>query len=59
MTPLYLASYYGHLDIVKYLIKKGANPNLKTWYQTATTMASLGGHSDVVDYLKEFAPLDP
>ena len=59
MTPLYLASYYGHLDIVKYLIKKGANPNLNIGNETATRMASLGGHSDVVDYLKEFAPLDP
>jgi|GEM_PF-5787888 len=29
-TPLLLASHYGQLEIVKYLVEKGANINLKT-----------------------------
>ena len=30
MTPLYLASLYGHSDIVKILLDKGAEVNSKT-----------------------------
>lgn len=27
-TPLAVASYHGNLDVVKYLVQKGANPEL-------------------------------
>lgn len=29
MTPLHVSSKYGHYDITDFLIKTGANPNIK------------------------------
>lgn len=29
-TPLYVASKHGHLDVIKFLLEKGANPHLKS-----------------------------
>jgi ankyrin repeat protein len=30
-TPAYLASQFGYLDILKYLVEKGANLNMKSF----------------------------
>jgi uncharacterized protein len=65
-TPLIIAAYYGHLDIVKLLIDAGANANyatpsgdtpLKSALQdgaldVATYLAPLT-ESDMVEYLRE------
>jgi ankyrin repeat protein len=52
-TPLYMASYLGHLDIVELLIENGARINHKDtrggW--TALTLASSQGHNHIVEYL--------
>ena len=29
MTPLYFAAHEGHVDIVRYLVEQGADPNIK------------------------------
>lgn len=55
-TPLTLACYFGHLDIVKYLVSKGAKVNLKTKNedsQTALHSAILGRNLNVVKFLLE------
>ena len=52
-TPLYMASYLGHLDIVELLVENGARINHKDtrggW--TALTLASSQGHNHIVEYL--------
>jgi ankyrin repeat protein len=52
-TPLYMASYLGHLDIVELLVESGARINHKDtrggW--TALTLASSQGHNHIVEYL--------
>eukprot|EP01062_Namystynia_karyoxenos_P019428 TRINITY_DN17320_c0_g1_i1.p1 TRINITY_DN17320_c0_g1~~TRINITY_DN17320_c0_g1_i1.p1 ORF type:complete len:561 (+),score=172.21 TRINITY_DN17320_c0_g1_i1:80-1762(+) len=61
-TPLHHASYNGHLPIVKFLIDKGADPDLKTQSKvpdpgdqlhTPLMWATTGGHIAVVHYLIE------
>jgi uncharacterized protein len=55
-TPLIYASYFGHLDIVKYLVPKGAKVNLKTRNeenQTALHAAISGKNLNVVKFLLE------
>lgn len=55
-TPLTLSSYFGHLDIAKYLVSKGAKVNLKTKNeenQTALHAAILGRNLNVVKFLLE------
>ena len=52
-TPLYMASYLGHLNIVELLVENGAHINHKDtrggW--TALTLASAKGHNHVAEYL--------
>ena len=53
ITPLHMASIKGHLDIVKYLVRKGAN----IYYTTpegynAPFIAKKQGHADVYDYFE-------
>ena len=51
-TPVYIASYINRFDIVKYLIEKGADPNIPTKYQwTPLCRAIEKGHVDVSKYL--------
>jgi ankyrin repeat protein len=54
VTPLWLASKYGYLDVVKYLIENGADidqPNIHG--ATPLSGASEYGHLDVAKYLKK------
>ncbi len=51
-TPLHLAASHGYLDIVKYLLKKGAKIGVKNRKgQTALHLAVLNAHKDVIQYL--------
>ena len=52
-TPLYMASYLGHLDIVELLVENGARIDHKDtrggW--TALSLAAVRGHHHIVEYL--------
>jgi ankyrin repeat protein len=53
-TPLIEASRFGHDDVVRVLIERGANLNAKNKEgQTALMLAVKNGHDDVVRRLKE------
>ena len=52
--PLYMASHFGHLPIIEYLVEHGANidqkENRNDW--TALNLAVHGAHTNVVEYLR-------
>ena len=53
-TPLIMAAYNGHSEVVDMLIKRGANVNDKdNEDKTALMWAAYNGHSEVVDILSE------
>ena len=48
-TAIQFASAFGHLDIVKYLIEKGANVNIQDIYgRTPLYWAALSGNVDLI-----------
>jgi ankyrin repeat protein len=52
-----LASHEGQAEMVKWLLEKGADANIKeNTGKTALSMASSKGHEDVVKLLKEKKP---
>lgn len=52
LTPVYIASQYGFIDIIELFIEQGADINLPCYRgTTALFAASAVGHVDVVDYL--------
>ena len=54
-SPLIFASEEGHLDVVKYLVSKGADPNKQDARgYTPIDFAAANGHHDVVEYLFEY-----
>jgi ankyrin repeat protein len=51
-TPLHLASLNGHLEIIKYLIKKGVDVNAKNRKsQTPLHLAIHNAHKNIIDFL--------
>ena len=52
-TALNWASKWGHLEIIRLLLEKGANVNIQHEYNHATALhwASWGGHLEVVRFL--------
>ncbi len=51
-TPLMEAAQEGNMDIVKFLIEKGANIHAETsTYDTALTYACANGHTIIADIL--------
>ena len=53
-TPLHWAAFHGHLDVVRTLIKNGANPNVHTKDgYTPLRDAAYRGHTEVVRFLLE------
>ena len=54
-TALYLASLWGSNGIVKFLLEKGADPNLEGgWYSYPLHAACVSGHSEVVQWLLDY-----
>ena len=53
VTPLFMASHFGHSEVVSYLLKSGVNPNQQSTKTgvTALYFASWRGHCDVVNIL--------
>ena len=53
MTPFYIASYHNDLEMVKFLLSKGADPNVgcKIDNVTPILIASVKGHIGVVELL--------
>jgi ankyrin repeat protein/beta-lactamase regulating signal transducer with metallopeptidase domain len=52
-TPLHLAAYYAHHDLVEFLISKGENVNaLNKWNRTALDEAVDQGHDEIVAVLR-------
>jgi ankyrin repeat protein len=48
---LQIACYHGHLQIVKYLVRMGAN--IQAEGKLAIEWATVQGHNEVVDYLEK------
>ncbi len=59
-TPLMTASFYGHLEIVKYLIDEGADVNASRRYGNITALneASQNGHDEIVQLLIKHGAID-
>ncbi|MEM7352789.1 MAG: PQQ-binding-like beta-propeller repeat protein [Acidobacteriota bacterium] len=60
VTPLYFAAKYGHLEVVDFLLEKGANPDVQDFFfsRSALSVAITGGHADVAVRLIEGGALD-
>ena len=51
-TPLYLACYKGHLNVVKTLVEHGADLSARNWQNTPLVqVAAIGGHKNVIEAL--------
>jgi len=61
MTALHLASFRGHLPVVRLLLEKGADKDLGSGKVGGTAMfwAVVGRHMDVLMHLLEVAQVDP
>ena len=59
-TPLMTASFYGHIEIVKYLIDEGADVNASRLYGNITALneASQRGHDKIVQLLIKHGAID-
>ena len=53
-TPLFIASWNGHIDVVKKLLKAGADPFIKGRWggETALDKAQEKGHFKIAELLK-------
>ena len=52
-TALMIASFYGHLSVCEYLISQNCDVTIKSKYGTALDVATILGHQDIVDLLKQ------
>ena len=51
-TPIMYAARYGHTEIVRMLLDKGADANLSAESTTALALAQRYGHASTADLLK-------
>ncbi|MCB9782384.1 MAG: ankyrin repeat domain-containing protein [Candidatus Omnitrophica bacterium] len=63
-TPLHRAARFGHMDLVRMLVSKGADLNAKTPEgSTPWKAAAYNGHHEIADWLKgvgaEWESIDP
>ena len=60
LTALMSASGHGHFQIVRTLIRAGADPNVKTCYgEPALGFAARNGHLDIFEELAPLTSLTP
>jgi len=68
ITAMHIAARDGNLDMLKYLIKMGANPQIETsvkaesagfFHNTPISLAIENGHRNIVQYLIEQAEVNP
>ncbi|XP_021764254.1 ankyrin-1-like [Chenopodium quinoa] len=59
MTPLILAASEGQTEIIKCLLRLGANPDLPNFYDSTPILiaAKLGNHADVIALLLKTTPI--
>jgi len=50
-SPIVLASYYGHKDVVAFIVDKVDNLNIETSYGSPLMAATVKGYTDIVDIL--------
>lgn len=50
-TPLMLSAYHGHVDVVSYLVKNGANVDGESKYGTPVMAAVVKGNQEIVTVL--------
>lgn len=56
-TPLYYAAFLGHVDLVRMLIKNGADPNIAyVSGETPLSIAKERGHTSIVSLLEQAKP---
>ena len=52
LTPLHVASFMGHLDIVNFLLQRGCDPNATTMRgETSLHLAARGNQTEVIKLL--------
>jgi ankyrin repeat protein len=60
MTPLLYASKWNNFELIKLLVEKGANINVKAKDgNTALTMAQTNGNNEIYNYLIEHGAVEP
>jgi ankyrin repeat protein len=58
-TPAHYASGYGWLEVLKYLVQHGADPNLQNdWKSTPLSIAMFKGHLACADFLLNQSGVD-
>ncbi|KAH9626748.1 hypothetical protein KSS87_022062 [Heliosperma pusillum] len=59
VTPLFLASHFGHLHLLRQLLNAGADVNQKLFRGYATTAAVREGHIDILEVLVKAGASQP
>jgi ankyrin repeat protein len=53
-SPLHLAAFWGHYDVIKLLVEAGASLDLKTEKgRTGLDISALYGHQQIAEYLSK------
>ena len=58
-TALHLAAKNGHIDTVRLLLEKGADPNAKDKNESVIEQAATFHHADVADLIRSYIQREP